>query len=145
MRTNENKPASPFFAFPSRFDSIGFPKRSLKADSVPKNPGMRKSNRLHNSRTLFCMGVPERIRRCWAWIHLTALVSLVFEFFMTCPSSNMQYSHLWVSRFEMSFRTTSYDVMTTSYDCSFVKRRTRSLELPVYKTGRKVSEYFSIS
>lgn len=64
---------------------------------------------------------------------------------MTCPSSNMQYNHLWVSRFEMSFRTTSYEVMTTSYDCSFAKSRTRSLELPVYKTGRKLSEYPRIS
>ena len=79
---NGNSPASPFLDFPSLFERIGLLKRSLKEVSVPKNPGIRKSNRLHNSKTLFWIGVPERISRWWAWMHFTALVSFVFAFLM---------------------------------------------------------------
>jgi hypothetical protein len=43
----------PILRFPSPFVRIGLLKRLLKEVSVPKNPGIRKSNRLHSSRTLF--------------------------------------------------------------------------------------------
>ena len=56
-------PASPVFALPSRLGKIGLLNRALKEDSVPRKPGIRKSNKHHNVRTLCWMGVPERIKR----------------------------------------------------------------------------------
>src|SRR6266852_5881195 len=52
-------PASLFFDLPSRLDRMGLPNRSLNEDSEPKKPGIRKSNKLQSSKTLFWMGVPE--------------------------------------------------------------------------------------
>lgn len=77
-------------AFASRLDKIGLPNRSLKLCSVPKNPGIRKSNRLQSSSTLFWIGVPERMSRCCARMFFTDLDSFVLAFLIIWPSSRMQ-------------------------------------------------------
>lgn len=88
--------------------------KSMQGTSVPRNPGIRKSKRDHNSSTLFWIGVPLRINlcvstgiswhvhkytstgywhesyRCSACIDLTALAILLELFLMTWPSSNTQ-------------------------------------------------------
>ena len=49
--------------FASRLARIGRPYRTWNCFSLPRNPGNRKSKSDHSSRTLFWMGVPERMRR----------------------------------------------------------------------------------
>lgn len=50
-------------ALGSRLAMMGLLNLALNCLSVPRKPGMRKSKRDHNSRTLFWIGVPERMIR----------------------------------------------------------------------------------
>lgn len=48
-------------------------------------------------------------------------------------------------RFATSFRTTSYEVMTTSYVFNLANSFVRSRVVPTYMSGRRFSVYFRIS
>lgn len=52
---------------------MGLPYLAWNCFSVPRNPGIRKSKRDHRSRTLFWMGVPDRIKR---WLQTNCFTAL---------------------------------------------------------------------
>lgn len=52
---------------------MGLPYLAWNCFSVPRNPGIRKSKRDHRSRTLFWMGVPDKIKR---WLQTNCLTAL---------------------------------------------------------------------
>jgi hypothetical protein len=62
--------------------AIGFANRIKHTFSVPRKPGMRKSNNDQSSSALFWIGVPERMRPWLATTLFTACVSFAFEFLM---------------------------------------------------------------
>eukprot|EP00982_Pelagococcus_subviridis_P003643 27410-Pelagococcus_subviridis.AAC.4 len=130
----------PFFAAADRAPAM--PYDVLNSRSVPRKPGMRKSNRLQSSTTSFWIGVPERSNRCSARIFFTACVIRAFGFRIAWPSSRMQYENdLFVVRYSTSCRNASYDMITTSYSPDSMSGRSaaRSLGDPAYSSGFKTS------
>jgi hypothetical protein len=66
------------------------PYARLNSFSVPKKPGIKKSNKLHSSTTSFWMGVPLSKSRFSARTFFTASVTRLFGLRIAWPSSRMQ-------------------------------------------------------
>ncbi len=57
--------------------------------ALPSIPGLRNSNRLHNSPRWFSIGVPLRARRCSAPISRAAFADWLLAFLIAWASSRM--------------------------------------------------------
>ena len=101
LRKHELYLLEPPWSLP-RLPTMGFVYLLLNSFSLPRNPGIKKSNRDHNSMTLFWIGVPDKINRWWACKDFMAKVVLVLAFLMAWPRK--KFDHWKNSMIELTLK-----------------------------------------
>ena len=95
--------------------SIGVRYKTLKRAWLPKKPGIKKLNRLHNSPRWFSIGVPDKHSRWRVLSSLTIFAAWLLAFLMFCASSSTTRCQAWACQRSRSRCSSEYGAITTSW------------------------------